>query len=529
MKNVVVVGAGMSGLTATAYLLKMGHQVTLIEQGDKLGGLVSSFNYKGFTVDGGARSIENNGVLFPMLKHLGIDDIEWKKSIVSLGLEDEFVILHSKDNIDDYQNLLVRKFPEEKEAISHIFNDIKKFMDYMDILYGIDNPLFLDIKEDRDYFIKKIFPWLFKFLRTIGKIKKYDTPIKPHLNQYTNNQELIDIISQHFFQQTPVLFALSYFSIYLDYYYPKGGTGVVVEKIGEYIKKHGADIHLNTRVSEVRMDTQTVYDSEGREYHYDYLVWAADQKALYRQLNIEHIPHPKEKKLIEDRRTYLEDKKGGDSVLSLYLLTNIDSQNYPKSYTPHLFYTPSSTHSYDLTKFIRHADGRDKETMISALKEYLEYTTYEISIPSNRYPELSPKGKSAIIVSTLMDYEIMTQIRNGGWYDEFKSVVTEKIIEVLNKTLFKGFKDQIFDSFIASPLTVENRVKSTDGAITGWAFTNDTNPSVNEIPKVAKSVLTGLTNIVQAGQWAYSPAGIPTAVMTGKLAADRVLKKLRKK
>ena len=64
------------------------------------------------------------------------------------------------------------------------------------------------------------------------------------------------------------------------------------------------------------------------------------------------------------------------------------------------------------------------------------------------------------------------------------------------------------------------------GAITGWAFTNDVMPAVRSLPGVAKSVLTPIPDTYQAGQWTYSPSGLPIAILTGKLAADRVLKDL---
>ena len=62
----------MAGLTAAAYLSQAGLKVLLCEKEKKTGGLVNSFEYKGFTFDGGIRAIENSGILSPMLKQLGI-------------------------------------------------------------------------------------------------------------------------------------------------------------------------------------------------------------------------------------------------------------------------------------------------------------------------------------------------------------------------------------------------------------------------------------------------------------------------
>jgi phytoene dehydrogenase-like protein len=51
--DVLVVGGGMAGLTAAAYLSRAGLRVRLCEKEKKTGGLVNSFEYKGFVFDGG--------------------------------------------------------------------------------------------------------------------------------------------------------------------------------------------------------------------------------------------------------------------------------------------------------------------------------------------------------------------------------------------------------------------------------------------------------------------------------------------
>ena len=89
-EKIVIVGAGMSGLTAAIYLSQQGYNVLLIDKNKECGGLLTSFEYEGFTFDGGARSIENSGIIRPMLNELGID-LEILESPVSIGIEDEIV------------------------------------------------------------------------------------------------------------------------------------------------------------------------------------------------------------------------------------------------------------------------------------------------------------------------------------------------------------------------------------------------------------------------------------------------------
>ena len=65
--DVVIVGGGIAGLTSAAFLSKTGYNVLVCEKESKVGGLVNSFDFKGYTFDGGIRAIENSGIVLPML------------------------------------------------------------------------------------------------------------------------------------------------------------------------------------------------------------------------------------------------------------------------------------------------------------------------------------------------------------------------------------------------------------------------------------------------------------------------------
>ena len=86
-KRVLVVGGGLAGLTAAAFLIKEGISVQLIEKEDRLGGLVNSFEREGYIFDGGLRAVESSGLIISALNDLGID-LELIKSTVSLGVGD---------------------------------------------------------------------------------------------------------------------------------------------------------------------------------------------------------------------------------------------------------------------------------------------------------------------------------------------------------------------------------------------------------------------------------------------------------
>ena len=51
-------------------------------------------------------------------------------------------------------------------------------------------------------------------------------------------------------------------------------------------------------------------------------------------------------------------------------------------------------------------------------------------------------------------------------------------------------------------------------------------PAESRFKKISKAVLTPAPDIYQAGMWTFSPAGLPVAILTGKLAADLAHKEL---
>ncbi|HCW73092.1 MAG TPA: NAD(P)/FAD-dependent oxidoreductase, partial [Clostridiaceae bacterium] len=232
--DVIVAGGGLAGLTSAAYLSKYGYRTLLCEKGKKTGGLVNTFWHKDFAFDGGIRAFENSGIIFPMLKSLGIS-LDVSRNPVSIGIGDRWTELQSKDSLEDYSRMLGEIFPHDGEAVSKIADEIRKVMGYMDVLYGIENPLFLEDMKDREYLMKTLLPWLIRYQLKIGKASRMNEPVNDYLRRFTKNQELIDMITQHFFKETPSFFALSYFGLYLDYSYPKGGTGVLAEKMEAYI------------------------------------------------------------------------------------------------------------------------------------------------------------------------------------------------------------------------------------------------------------------------------------------------------
>ena len=230
MYDVIVVGGGIAGLTAAAYLSKKGKQVLLIEKNDKCGGLVNSFKRNGFQFEAGVRALEDAGIIFPMLKELDIE-LEVVKSKVSVGVEDEIIRVEDISSLNAYKDMLIKLYPESEADIENVIKEIRRIMRHMDVLYGVENPIIKDVWKDKKFIFTKLLPWLPKFLFTIRKINRMNMPVEVYLQTIIKDASLRDIISQHFFRDTPTFFALSYFSLYLDYFYPKGGVGKLADAV----------------------------------------------------------------------------------------------------------------------------------------------------------------------------------------------------------------------------------------------------------------------------------------------------------
>jgi len=535
--DTIIVGGGIAGLTAAAYLAKAGQSVVLFEKQSKVGGLVQTFKRNDISFDAGLRSIENSGIVFPMLRELGIE-IDFVESKVSIGIADKVITLENEGSLIQYEAFLTSQFPGNAEDITAIIKEIKKIMEYMDVLYGIDNPIFLNMTADKKYLLKVILPWMFKFIIAIRKINKLNEPVEEYLKRFTKNQALIDIIAQHFFQKTPTSFALSYFSLYLDYHYPKGGTAVLIEKMESYITAHGGLIKTSMTIDSLQPEEKYVFDNEGNRIDYKNLIWAADMKQLYNIIPIEKLKDQKLVRMIEEKRSSLKDLRGGDSVFTVYLTVNERKEYFSDICTGHFFYTPKKTglstvRTDDIEIFLNDQSVDPKNIVLKNkvkqyLTDYCDLNTFEIAMPVLRDPNLAPDGRVGLVVSLLFDYRLAKKIDEYGWSEEMKDFLEQSFIRILDESIFPGLKNKISDRFSSSPLTIQKLTGNTEGGITGWAFTNTFIPVVNKMLQVSKSVETPLPSVYQAGQWVYSPSGLPISILTGKLAADKVLKNMEK-
>ncbi|MFW9794758.1 MAG: phytoene desaturase family protein, partial [Candidatus Thorarchaeota archaeon] len=394
----------------------------------------------------------------------------------------------------------------------------------METMYRIDNPNFREEKDGA--YLKELLGWLPKFLLVLRRMSKQNEPVESYLARLTSNQSLIDIIAQHFFKKTPTSFALGYFYSYTDYMYPKGGTGELPKALVGKINELGGKIQTETEVIEVNPSEQIVKDRDGAIYSYDTLIWCADLKTLYRILDTSGLQEKIIREIMEQKELLLS-KRGCDSVYSLFIGVDMPLEEFSSVSNGHFFYTPSKqglgeVHWSELDSLLENFESKSKEEVLQWLDKYCQLTTYEISIPAFRDHTLTPEGKTGVEISMLFEYNLLKKVEDANWYEEFRTEVETRMLNTLSKSIYPGLKDKVIFQSSSTPLSIAKAVGTSEGAIVGWSYLSPV-PVVHELRKIPNSVKTAIPNVYQAGQWAYSPAGIPTAIITGWNAAKKAM------
>jgi phytoene dehydrogenase-like protein len=304
-------------------------------------------------------------------------------------------------------------------------------------------------------------------------------------------------------------------------------VGKLSEALKNKLLEHGGELKTETLITGVFPDEHLVKDVNNISYRYKNLIWAADLKTLYKIAETGTLS-PVIKTKIEKTKALMLANRGGDSVFTLFLEVDEPLESFGKIAHGHFFYTPSrqglgETHRQELNDLLNNFTEVNKEEILTWLDRFTSLNTYEISIPGLKDDGLVPPGKTGVIISLLAEYDLFKQIQEAGWLDEFIRELEDRVLRVISASIYPMLKDKVIERFSFTPLSIENRVGSSEGGITGWAF-RESMPVINKIQIADRSVLTPIPSVYQAGQWAYSPAGVPMSILTGKLAADKVLK-----
>lgn len=507
---IVIIGGGLAGLCTGAYLVRDGFTVIIFEQSAQTGGYFRSFVRNGFKFDAGLKAVENAGILIPMLKQLGLEkSVNLEKSNTALVLPDQFIKLSESKDIIRFIHALGEHFTDQKKGLRLLLRQIERIGAWINLLETAPNPLFLSNKQILSALFKWIisnFPALIYFRRTYGLL---NVPMERFLKDYIDNPALINLLSELFFEGTPALFGLGYSRVFLDYYYPQDGMQTLTETLTEYIKERGGTIKTNTRISRILVSNNQATGVEledGNQVGADYVVSASDMKKTYLEmLRPGDLPPEYRNKLLKAHI--------GESAFCVFLGIDIDPESLPVQGCSHLYYLPD----YEGTNA--------KESMNV---DYFKRTPLEISIPCINNRGLAPPGKSGIIISALAKYEFAGNwgIKNGKTTAEYyylKEQIADQFVNNAARAI-PGLKDHILFREVATPYTYYRYTLNSNGSICGWTYDRQKTFNPVGIGRIQKAVLTPVERLLQAGHWTVYPGGAPVSILSGRVAADYIMR-----
>jgi phytoene dehydrogenase-like protein len=506
--DVAIIGGGLAGLSAGAYIARDGLSLLVCEQADQTGGYFRSFSRDGFFFDTGLKAVENAGMLLPMLQQLKLEKkANLHKSISAMVLADDFMVLNTPRDIHQFYSRLGRHFPDQQPGLKALEKESDKISQWVNVMVTLPNPLFEEPKQMLGRLPGWLFhnlPALFSFRRTQSLL---EVPLTNFLGRYLSNPNLIRILSQLYFGGTPALFGLGYSKIYLDYFYPEKGMQSLTDVLGDYIIEKGGHIQTRTRVIKIATEKGKAIGVElenGRAIKSKYVISASDMKRTFLDL-IEPLA------LNADFRVRIEKAEIGESAICVFLGTDIPADKLPVQGCPHLYV---------------HPDYMGIEAVDRMKDDFFSHTPVEMSIPVLNNPALAPPGKSGIIISALAksgfsrDWETQAGKTTPAYY-ALKEKVADQLISIAQKVIPNLNKHILFRQ-IATPCTYSRYSLNSDGSICGWTYDRSTTFHRKGTAGMRTSMLTPIHNLLQAGHWTVYPGGAPVSILSARLAANYI-------
>ncbi len=511
--EVIIIGAGISGLTSSALFSKTGISSCVLEMHNIAGGYLQGFERKGFKFDTAIHWLNDcaeNGFVTKTFKIIGTDypKVQIQKAIRRFVNDDINYLI--TNNPDDFKNELISKFPKDEKGINKFFKDAKKISKSFDSYIDLNRSL-----ETRNIFSKIMYGIkMLKFaLAFIPHIKyKGKKGLLKGLNKYSKNPDFHKIFSsENEILSCLVPIAWAYSSNFQNP--PQGGSKEFTNWLNYASKKMGGEIFFNSKVTEIITENKEVksvkYINKDKiqEIKCKYVVAACDLESVYtKMLNKSIIPT----KMINALRS--AEIYSSSVTISIALDCPAEQLNIGEE-SIYLFNNKHDTETL--------SNGNPHESGIHILS------------PSVRDKSLAPEGKGII---TLF---IPAWIENNNYwnckkdendnfirgkeYKKLKNEYAEIIINRVQEKVIPNLKKHILFYDVATPITYLRYTNNKNGTMMGQR------PGKANMQKKVASYKTPIKNLLISGHWADLGGGVPIAVKTALNTSLMIIQKENKK
>ncbi len=498
--DVIIIGAGLGGLTAGAKLAKEGYKVLIIEQHDIPGGCATTFRRKGYTVEVGLHELD--GLDDKDIKRTIFDEFEVFDHVQFVKLPEFYKFQHRDESFimpHDREEAIKRlneRFPDEKKAI----------LKYFKIIYGFKNEI---LKYPKNKILKFLLMPLFPLLYpTLTKYSKKS--IGDILDTLTNNEDLKLVLTANvaYYHDDPHTLSSVYFSsgqasYFEGGHYIRGGSQKLSDYLASYIREHGGEIiykHIATRITTENGRATGVEYKKNRGKETPALT--AKGKFIIANAAIPNVIEMLDdgpRRLIEERAAGM---KTACSILTLYLGLNQPPSEFGcRHYSTFVI----ADHIQSLQDQAKDLQGHDFKKKSFAFVDYSQIDS-----------GLAPEGKYLMAVATT-DYLEHWEGLSRTAYREKKKEITDILIRRLENIL-PGISEAIEYKEMATPKTIVRYTMNPQGSVYGYAQTVEQSGR-NRIR--AKSPVDGL---YFASAWAFPGGGFTGAIISGYLCALKIQK-----
>ncbi|MBP3604188.1 MAG: NAD(P)/FAD-dependent oxidoreductase [Lachnospiraceae bacterium] len=496
MKKVVIIGAGISGMTAGIYLQKAGFETEIYEKNAVPGGQCTGWKREGYMIDNcihwltGTKEGSGLNALWKEVGALG-DGVEVyeKEKFFSAELDGETLTLwRDKDRT---RKELLALSPEDEAEINQLM-DMVASAESMQV--PVEKPF--DKMSISDY-IK-----MGMSMAEMGKVMKLygGMDIKELAERFKHpliKRAIVDYMPPGY---QAYAFVVSYATVTAgNGDIPQKGSLAMALRMAKRYQDLGGKLYLNAPVEKVIINGKKAEgivlaskgeieeDLQKRTVKADYVICASDANHTFTKL-LDKKYMPKDLcKLFKERKAY-----------------------------------PVMT-AFQVAFAVEGKLDELKETNIFSCKP-LTVGTVEadrMSVCNYSYePSFAPEGNT--ILQTMFtqnedDYEYwMELVKDKEAYQQKK----EELSKEIESRLVERFpqiagKVRILD--VWTPVTYHRYCNSFHGAYMGFIVTK------NAKNKTVAGKIKGLSNVFIASQWLMGPGGLPTAASMGKFAAQRIV------